>query len=91
MTFAQIYDEKLKANGGNRPMDWMAQMAQFAAISVDSIYLYATGWRKPHPAAAKLLSIALDTPAEELFPLTFGKARLAEEAEGKDDTLLNNN
>lgn len=67
MNFQEIYkQEKNKVDG--RPMEWLQRIAVAAIVSTDTVYSWATGWRKPNKAAAELVSRELGVPVAELFP-----------------------
>lgn len=68
MNFEQLYKLELEKNGGSRPIEWLQRVALAAIVSTDTVYSWATGWRKPNKAAAELVSRELGIPAAELFP-----------------------
>lgn len=49
-------------------MEWLQRVAVAAIVSVDAVYSWATGWRNPNKAAAKMVADELGTTVEELFP-----------------------
>lgn len=67
MNFQEIYNQE-KAKAGGRPMEWLQRIAVAAIVSTDTVYSWATGWRKPNKAAAELVSRELGVPTAELFP-----------------------
>lgn len=68
MDFEQFYKIELEKNGGSRPIEWLKRVAVAAIVSTDTVYSWATGWRKPNKAAAELVSRELGIPSAELFP-----------------------
>jgi hypothetical protein len=75
MTFQQLYEMEKAKNGGSRPLEFLQRVAVAAIVSTDAVYSWATGWRNPNKAAAKLVADELGMDVETLFPNTSKTAR----------------
>lgn len=75
MTFQQLYEMEKAKNGGSLPLEFLQRVAVAAIVSTDAVYSWATGWRNPNKAAAKLVADELGMDVETLFPNTSKTAR----------------
>ena len=75
MTFQQLYEMEKAKNGGSRPLEFLQRVAVAAIVSTEAVYSWATGWRNPNKAAAKLVADELGMDVETLFPNTSKTAR----------------
>lgn len=75
MTFQQLYEAEKMKNGGSRPLEFLQRVAVAAIVSTDTVYSWATGWRNPNKASAKLVADELGMDVDQLFPNTTKTAR----------------
>ena len=75
MTFQQLYEMEKAKTGGSRPLEFLQRVAVAAIVSTEAVYSWATGWRNPNKAAAKLVADELGMDVETLFPNTSKTAR----------------
>lgn len=69
MTFTEHYAARCGAKG-ERPMEWLQEIAVVTGMTVDAAYQWGIGCRTPNPAAQRFIAEALGESIEELFPNT---------------------
>lgn len=69
MTFTEHYASRCGAKG-ERPMEWLQEIADATGMSVDAVYQWGIGCRTPNPAAQRIIAECLGERIEELFPNT---------------------
>lgn len=67
MTFTEHYAERCGLNG-ERPMEWLQEIADATGMSVDAVYQWGIGCRTPNPAAQRIIAEGLGESLETLFP-----------------------
>ncbi len=69
MTFTEHYAARCGLKG-ERPMEWLQEIAESTGMTVDAVYQWGIGYRTPNPSAQRIIAEGLDESIEELFPNT---------------------
>ena len=67
MTFTEHYNERC-GDKGERPLDWLHDIAGLTGMTVSAVYQWGMGFRVPNKSAQIIIASYIGSTVEELFP-----------------------
>lgn len=67
MTFTEHYNERC-GDKGERPLDWLQDIAGLTGMTVEAVYQWGKGFRIPNKSAQIIIATYIGDSVEELFP-----------------------